>query len=93
MKITNKQHKDAINFTIFMDDLHFLLLDLEVLTEALESNNQFSNDLVKESRFNKLINEQIADKVREIRFMFNDIVWNDSSTTPSSLEDDDDNSN
>jgi hypothetical protein len=93
MKITNKQHKDAINFTIFMDDLHFLLLDLEVLTEALESNNQFSDDLVKESRFNKLINEQIADKVREIRMMFNDIVWNDSSTTSSSLEDDDDNSN
>ncbi len=93
MKITNKQHNDAINFTIFMDDLHFLLLDLEVLTEALESNNQFSDDLVKKTRFVKLINEQIADKIREIRMMFNDIVWNDSSTTSSSLEDDDDNSN
>lgn len=90
MKITNKQHNDAINYTIFMDDLHSILLDLEVLTETATNNNLFPNDIIKQNRLNSLLNEQISDKVREIRFMFDDVVWNDSSTTPSSLEDDDD---
>ena len=93
MKITNKQHNDAINFTIFMDDLHFLLLDLEVLTETATNNNLFPNDIIKQNRLNSLLNEQISDKVREIRFMFDDVVWEQSSATSSSLEDDDDNPN
>lgn len=91
MKITNKQHNDAINFTIFMDDLHSILLDLEVLTEVATNNNLFHDDIVKQNRLNSLLNEQISDKVREIRFMFDDVVWEQSSATSSSLEDDDDN--
>lgn len=89
MKITNKQHNDAINFTIFMDDLHSILLDLEVLTEVATNNNLFHDDIVKQNRLNSLLNEQISDKVREIRFMFDDVVWEQSSATSSSLEDDD----
>jgi hypothetical protein len=91
MKITNKQHNDAINYTIFMDGLHSILLDLEVLTETATNNNLFPDDIIKQNRLNSLLNEQISDKVREIRFMFDDVVWEQSSATSSSLEDDDNN--